>query len=60
MEREINILSEDELDAVAGGRTNSEMPFWSAFDTGLRNTAGQAGIIMYQTSMSNAQAAAGR
>jgi len=56
----INLLSDDELDSVTGGKTNSETEVFSAFDTGLRNTAGRAGIIMYQTSMSNAQAAAGR
>jgi hypothetical protein len=60
MNQEINLLSDDELDTVAGGMTNSETAAFNAFDTGIRNTAGREGIIMYQTSISNAQAAAGR
>jgi hypothetical protein len=58
---EISLLSDDELGAVSGGgKTNSETAAFSAFYEGFHSTSGEAAGIMFQASMSAAQAAAGR
>jgi hypothetical protein len=58
--QEINLLSDDELDAVAGGKSNSETEVFSVFLMGLASTCGAAGMQMLAGSFGAAQAAAGR
>jgi hypothetical protein len=57
---EINLLSDDELNAVAGGRTNGETKLFTAFYDGLVSQLGQEARNMLQDSFSRAQQAAGR
>jgi hypothetical protein len=52
---EINVLSGYELDAVAGGRTNAQTPWFVAFYDGLYG----ANSNMLQDSFSKAQRARG-
>ncbi|WP_409188762.1 hypothetical protein [Bradyrhizobium sp. RDM4] len=53
MECEIDRLSDDELDEVAGGM-NAFMLRWNAFITGVYSTCGQAGAEMLARSADNA------
>jgi hypothetical protein len=60
---EINLLSDDELDAVAGGGkciTNACTPAFTAFYNGLVGALNQEGRNMLQDSFSKAQKAAGQ
>ena len=50
---EVNLLSDDELDAVAGGM-NAFMLRWNAFIEGVYSTCGQAGAEMLARSADNA------
>lgn len=53
--QEINLLSDDELDAVAGGKTNGETALFTAFYDGLTSTCGQEGRNMLAASFAKYQ-----
>jgi hypothetical protein len=57
---EISVLSDDELDAVAGGLTNGQTKLFTAFYDGLYGALNQEGRNMLQDSFSKAQRAAGQ
>jgi hypothetical protein len=57
---EIDLLSDGDLDAVAGGLTNGQTKLFSAFYNGLYGALNQEGRNMLQDSFSRTQAAAGR
>jgi hypothetical protein len=53
--QQINLLSDDELDAIAGGVQNSETMVFAAFLMGIVSTCGQAGYTMLANSLAAAQ-----
>jgi len=54
-----NLLSDDELGAVAGGLKNNQTKLFTAFYEGLFGALNQEGRNMLQDSFSRAQRAAG-